>query len=62
MKPIGVTVRESGDTIQPTVRMWTQLGEHTVSFDVTARGYQNLTGRKHPRVKAMRTAYRRRQR
>lgn len=61
LRPVGITVVEAG-SIQPRLAFVGTVGEHRIRFETTAKGYARLTGRKHPRVKAMRAAYRRRRR
>lgn len=58
MTPVSVTIREAGGAIQPVVPTPLMLGQ--IPMYVNARGWQVLTGHRHPRVKAMHAAYRRR--
>jgi len=57
MRPVSFTVRENSGAIQPTIRTTAHIGAHVIAFYVTAKGYRQMTGRRHPRVTAMRAAY-----
>lgn len=60
MRAVSLTVRDAGGAIQPVVPTPLMLGQ--IPMYVNARGWRRLTGRRHPRVKAMHAAYRRRSR
>lgn len=62
MRHATVAVREPGETIQPGIDIAMRSPFGLITVRVTARGYANITGRRHPRVTAMHAAYRRRQR
>lgn len=56
MTAVSLTVRDAGGAVQPVVPTPLMLGQ--IPMYVNARGWQRLTGRRHPRVRAMHAAYR----
>jgi hypothetical protein len=57
MRRATVAVREPGETIQPGIDIAMRSPFGTITVRVTARGYANITGRRHPRVTTMHAAY-----